>query len=92
MFTLAVLALLQVAVAKDSTVGDETGWTFPPPTDPNFYDEWAAKQSFAPGDNLGTRLLSTALTCDRMSGSPLQDLTRFYVASPCSVRLWCRPA
>lgn len=76
MFTLAVLALLQVAVATDFTVGDETGWTYPAPTDKGFYDEWAAKQSFAPGDSLGTWLLSSsALTCDGMSGSPLQDLT-----------------
>ena len=51
-FTLAVFALLQVAAAKTSTVGGSTGWTFPAPSDPNFYTEWASGQNFVAGDEL----------------------------------------
>lgn len=56
-FALAVLALLQAAVAKDYTVGDTNEWSYPPGTDTTYYTStWATKYSFAPGDNLGTSL------------------------------------
>ncbi|OAE26515.1 hypothetical protein AXG93_1406s1070 [Marchantia polymorpha subsp. ruderalis] len=51
MITFLFLAgLLQCATAATYTVGDATGWTFPPTA--TFYDEWANNHTFKVGDQL----------------------------------------
>lgn len=47
-----VVALLAIAEAKDYNVGDTNNWDYPAANDPAYYDTWAAKQKFVPGDTL----------------------------------------
>ncbi|KAG6553182.1 hypothetical protein Mapa_005241 [Marchantia paleacea] len=47
---LLLAGLLQCASAATYTVGDATGWTFPPSA--TFYDDWAKTHTFRVGDQL----------------------------------------
>ncbi|GMI92806.1 hypothetical protein HRI_002949900 [Hibiscus trionum] len=44
--------VLQITHAANYTVGDTTGWTFPPGGNSEFYNNWAADNNFLVGDIL----------------------------------------
>ena len=59
--TLVIATIFGISSAATYTVGDKTGWTIP--SSPNFYAQWAAKQTFKVGDVLGNFFFFFLPTC-----------------------------
>ncbi|KAL9253133.1 Early nodulin-like protein [Drosera capensis] len=51
-FLLSVHNLFPLASAFEFQVGDLKGWSMPPKNDTGFYNEWASRNRFCPGDTI----------------------------------------
>ncbi|CAO2822656.1 unnamed protein product [Amaranthus hypochondriacus] len=63
--TMVIATIFGISSAATYTVGDKTGWNIP--STPNFYTQWAAKQTFKVGDVLVFNFPASAHTVGEVS-------------------------
>ena len=66
-----------------------TGWTFPAPSDSNFYTEWASGQNFVVGDKLRMILPSILYDFSTLTDACCPNTSRFFWFNS-TIEIWPR--